>query len=121
MYYLYNKFARKSTRNLHKHAAQLISSVKQVNRDPREKKVPLDTLDTRERKEYLRNADPVVLKASRELMASEENKGPQERRESSEKKVKKELLVLLEQKETLDLWAHQAKKEHQGKLVLMVH
>ena len=64
---------------------------------------------------------PVVLKASRELMASEENKGPQERRESREKKEKKELLVLLEQKETLDLWAHQATKEYQGKLALMVH
>ena len=120
MYYLYNKSDRKSTRNLHKRAALLISSVKQVIKDPREKKVPLDTLDTREREEYLGNVDPVVLKASRELMASGENLGPQEHRESREKKVKKELLVLLEQKETLDLLAHLAKKEHLGLLALMV-
>ena len=32
-------------------------------------------------------------------------------RESRERKVKMELLVLLEQKETLDVWARQAKKD----------
>ena len=82
MHYLYSKFARKSTRNLHKRAAQLISSVKQVNRDLREKKVPLGTLDTRERKEHLGKQALVVLKASQELKASGENKGLQGRRES---------------------------------------
>ena len=52
----------------------------------------------------------MVLKASRDLKASGENKGLQGRRESRDRKVKKELLVLLEQKETLDVWAHQATK-----------
>ena len=110
MHYLYSKSARKSTRNLHKRAVQLIGSVKQVNRDLREKKVPLDTLDTRGRKERLGKVAPMVLKASRDLKASGENKGLQGRRESRDRKVKKELLVLLEQKETLDVWAHQATK-----------
>ena len=82
MCYLYSKSAWKSTRNLHKRAVQLISYVKQVNRDLREKKVPLDTLDTKERKELLGRAALVVLKASRELKASGENKGLQGRRES---------------------------------------
>ena len=81
-----------------------------MKRDSREKKVPLGTLDTRERKEHLGKLARVVLKASRELKASGENKGLRERRESRERKVKKELLALVEQKETLDLWAHQAKR-----------
>lgn len=88
MRYLYSNFARKSTRNLHKRAVQLISSVKQVNRDLREKKVPLDTPDTREKKEPLGKLALVVLKASRELKASGENKGLRERRESRDLKVK---------------------------------
>ena len=88
MHYLYSKSARKSTRNLHKRAVQLIGSVKQVNRDLREKKVPLDTPDTREKKELLGRAALVVLKASRELKASGENKGLQGRRDPRERKVK---------------------------------
>ena len=71
----------------------------------------LGTLATRERKEPLGKLALVVLKASRDLKASGENKGLQGRRESRERKVKKELLVLLEQKETLDVWAKQAKKD----------
>ena len=110
MHYLYSNFARKSTRNLHKRAVQLIRSVKQVNRDLREKKVPLDTPDTREKKEPLGKLALVVLKASRELKASGENKGLQGGRDPRERKAKKGLLVLVEQKETLDVWAHQAKK-----------
>ena len=88
MHYLYTKFARKSTRNSHKCVAQLISSVKQVNRDLREKKVPLDTLDTREKKELLGRPALVVLKASRELKASGENKGLQGCRDPRQRKVK---------------------------------
>ena len=88
MHYLYRKFARRSTGNSLKRAAQLISYAKQVNRDLREKKVPLDTPDTRERKELLGRAALVVLKASRELKASGENKGLQGRRDPRERKVK---------------------------------
>ena len=72
--------------------------------------MPLDTPDTRERKELLGRAALVVLKASRELKASGENKGLQGRRDPRERKVQKGLLVLVEQKETLDVWALQAKK-----------
>ena len=72
--------------------------------------MPLGTPDTREKKEPLGRVALVVLKASQELKASGENRGLQGRRELRERKVKKELLVLLEQKEILDVLAHQAKR-----------
>ena len=50
--------------------------------------MPLDTPDTREKKEPLGKLALVVLKASRELKASGENKGLRERRESRDLKVK---------------------------------
>ena len=90
MYYLYSKSARKSTRNLHKRAPQLISSVKEVKRDLRKKKVPLGTPDTREKKEPLGKLVRVVFWALKELKASEEHKGPPERKDSREQKVKRE-------------------------------
>ena len=83
-YYLYSKSARKSTRNFHKRVPQLISSVKQVKRDLREKKVPLGTPDTREKKEHLGKLARVVFWALKELKESEEHKGPRERKDSRE-------------------------------------